>query len=117
MTPRTSKNNPKWLRAGIKGGNHHCLCCPSTVEVLPLNTKIYSGFGGWVICKGNEIAYKPKVSEDYEDAKTLQTFENMAKKEPDREWTARLDLPLRSAVYQRHGDNTWVLIETGQGFA
>jgi hypothetical protein len=52
----------------------------------------------------------------WDEAQELSAFEEIAKKVPDHDWRHHLDLPLRSAVYQRHDDGKWVLIERGEGF-
>jgi hypothetical protein len=44
-------------------------------------------------------------------------IEIRARLQPECDWQAVLDLPMRSAVYQRQGKNKWVLIKTGRGFA
>jgi hypothetical protein len=49
--------------------------------------------------------------------KSFRGFEEIAKKDPDHDWRHNLDLPLRSADYQRHGDGKWILLERGEGFA
>ena len=76
---------------------------------------MYNGFGWWTIKKDGILVYCEM--KDYEEAPTLLKFENMARKEPESEWIAELYLPLRGAIYQRHGYNSWVLIETNLGFA
>lgn len=78
---------------------------------------MYNGFGGWMILKGGKTHYMGDSRLDFNQYPTLMRFENEARKEPDIEWIAQVDLPLRNATYQRHGKNTWVLIEKGMGFA
>lgn len=82
-----------------------------------LHTRIYGGFGGWLITADKECIYAPPPHLDWTKYPTLMRFENLARKQPSRDWRAQLDLPLRSAVYQRQGRNCWVLVETGLGFA
>lgn len=111
------KSKPIWWAPGIPAKGGGCLCCPGTVEKLPMNTRIYNGFGGWTITKDRQLIYMGDSNLDWEKYPTLMKFENMARKEPDSEWTAELMIPLRNASYQRHGKNTWVLVDQGQGFA
>jgi hypothetical protein len=101
----------------IKGGHSGCLNCGYTEERLPMRTKLYQGFGGWMITKNGELFYMESQDVDFDKSKKLSYIERSAKLEPESDWRAILDLPMRSAVYQRHGKSKWVLIEKGQGFA
>lgn len=86
-------------------------------EILAsLKTKIYNGFGGWRIKKDNKVFYEGNPRGEWESFPTLMKFELAARKSPG-DWKAHVDLPLRSACYQRQGKNRWVLIESGMGFA
>lgn len=107
----------KWWKQGIEGGASGCLCCGGTVYKLPMNTRMYQGMGGWMIVKNGELFFMDKGDKEFEDYPTLMKFENEARKEPNAEWIAQVDLPLSNAKYQRHDKNTWVLIEKGEGFA
>lgn len=107
----------KWWKQGIEGGTGGCLCCPATVSKLPMTTRLYQGFGGWSIKKDGVHIYSGESGKKFNEYPTLLKFENQARKEPNIEWIAQVDLPLRSGVYQRHGKNSWVLIEKGNGFA
>lgn len=111
------KENPKWWKPSIKGGMGACACCPATVEKLDMHTRMYQAMGGWVIFKDGKQFYMGDFNKEFEEYPTLMKFENLARKEPDVEWRAELNLPLRSGIYQRHGENCWVLIEKGEGFA
>lgn len=85
--------------------------------VCALDTRIYQGFGGWHITKDKELVFMADSDMEWEDFPTLMKFEKMARKEPNHDWRAVCQLPLRDAVYQRQGENRWVLIESGMGFA
>ena len=80
-------------------------------------TRIYGGFGSWCIKRDDEIVYSPPSEGEWTDYPTLMKFENMARKDPDHDWRAQCDLPLRDATYQRQGRNRWVLVASGMGFA
>ena len=108
---------PSFYLQPIAGGVSGCLNCGYTEDILPMKTKLYNGFGGWDITKNGEHYFSEDVNKEYDEAKTLSYIERMAKLEPECDWRANLNLPLRSAVYQRHGKSKWVLIERGQGFA
>lgn len=84
---------------------------------LNLRTRLYNGFGGWTIHQDGELYFCGPVDKKINWYPTLLTFEYAARLNPDCDWLANLDTPLRSAVYQRQGKNRWVLIETGRGFA
>lgn len=108
---------PSFLLPPIAGGFSGCLNCGYTEDVLPMKTKLYNGFGGWDITKNGEHYFSEDVNKEYDEDKTLSYIERMAKLEPECDWRANLNLPLRSAVYQRHGKSKWVLVERGKGFA
>jgi hypothetical protein len=108
---------PSFLLPPIAGGVSGGLNCGYTEYILPMKTKLYNGFGGWYITKNREPYFSEDVNKEYDEAKTLSYIERMAKLKPDCDWRANLNLPLRSAVYQRHGKSKWVLVERGQGFA
>lgn len=86
-------------------------------KVLPMTTELYNGFGGWQITKNRESYFTEEPNMEFDECKTLAQIELEVKSDPDHDWKAVLDLPLRSAVYQRRGEDEWVLIETGMGFA
>lgn len=82
-----------------------------------MGTRIYGGFGGWHIVRDDETIYNPPDNAEWGEYPTLLIFENMARKDPDHDWRAKLTSPLRDAEYQRQGENRWVLISSGPGFA
>ena len=108
---------PSFYLQPIAGGISGCLNCGHTEEKLPMRTVLYSGFGGWDITKDGEHYFSEYSDKEYDEAKTISYIERMAKLEPECDWRANLNLPLRSAVYQRQGKSKWVLVEIGQGFA
>ena len=108
---------PSFFLPPIAGGVSGCLNCGYTEDILPMKTRLYQGFGGWHISKNGEYFFSEDVNKEYDEAKTLSYIERMAKLEPECDWRAHLDLPLRSAVYQRQGKSKWVLVERGRGFA
>ena len=101
----------------LKGSPAGCLNCGYTESKLSMRTKITAGFGMAVIKKNKELIYAEPPNTEWEDAPTLMKFELMARKEPNAGWRYILDLPLRSAMYQRQGKNLWVLVKKGDGFA
>lgn len=112
----TSTQDRTWFKPGITGGTGACLCCPGNVDILPIDTRMYQGFGGWSIYKDGELYFEDQTG-GYDTAPQLFEFEITARENPDHEWIAKLFLPLREATYQRHDKDKWVLIETGLGFA
>jgi len=96
-----------------------CPNCPSTEEILPMGTRLYNNMGGWKITKDGELYFQEEAGNDkeFDENKPLIEIEVVASVNPDSEWKAHLDLPLRSAVYQRQENGEWVLIEKGIGFA
>lgn len=98
---------------------HGCLNCGGTEQTLDLETRLYNGFGGWMVTKDGELYFQEDCTKDknWEEWKQLKEIEAEAVKDPDHDWRAQFDLPLRGGQYQRHGEGKWVLIESNQGFA
>lgn len=102
-----------------------CLVCgggemvkqPDGTFIASLDTVLYMGFGGWTIYRDAKAYYCPPINKTYDDYPRLAEYEAKAQADPDHDWQAVLNLPLRDAVYQRQGEGRWVLIETGEGFA
>ena len=101
----------------IKGGMAGCMNCGYTESILPMRTRLYHGFGGWLITRNGELYFLEDTGKEFKESKTLSFIERQAKLEPDADWRAKLNLPLRDATYQRQGKSKWVLIRRGQGFA
>jgi len=94
-----------------------CLNCGHTPAILPMRTRLYQGFGGYHITKNGKLEFMGKDHEKWEDNRTLSYIEKNARLDPDADWRCHIDLPLRSAVYQRQGKSKWILVKTGMGFA
>jgi hypothetical protein len=105
----------KYLKP-IEGGIMGCANCGYTHSELSMRTKLYNLFGGWRIVKDGELYFIEDSDTEYDESKTLQYIENRAKLQPDCDWRAILDLPLRNAEYQRQ-NGKWILIKKGMGFA
>lgn len=92
-----------------------CLNCPPVESIAPMDMLIAVGFGSAMVTCGHKVIFM----EMYDDTEfhTLAEFEEMAKKDPNHDWRVSLNAPLRSREYQRQGDNNWVLIASGEGFA
>lgn len=93
--------------------------CPGNHDLLEMDTVLYNGFGGYRVEKDGKLFYEgdPAWDADWEKYMTLQQLEKEAQKEPKADWRVILNLPLRSGEWQRHGENEWVLINSGIGFA
>lgn len=106
-----------WQKLPAWTGEIHqgCGSCAPVEEIAPLDMIIAVGFGVAQVTKGDEVVF----SEGYHDEEfhELQEFENMAKADPNHDWRALLVAPLREREYQRHGDEYWVLVRSGEGFA
>lgn len=113
-------SKPKWYiePLGKDKVYHGCLHCGGTEQTLALSTRLYNSFGGWMITKDDELYFEETDrNKDFYKNKTLRQIEKEASKDPDHDWRAVFDLPLRGGEYQRHGKNKWVLISSNQGFA
>lgn len=107
-----------WKKEKPYEGRIHrgCNCCPPIQNIACMKTLVAVGFGYAMILKDSEEIYR----EDYykgDETPTLKMFEDMAQKDPDHDWRMILFAPLRDQEYQRQGQNEWVLIKSGIGFA
>lgn len=109
-----------WKRPAIESGGPACLCCGTPTTLFPMDGYIAVGFGSAsVTCDGEEVYSEPIDADDIEDSRiwTGADAERAAAEKPDHDWRIHKHAPLYSAVYQRHGEGQWVLIERGEGFA
>lgn len=91
--------------------------CPGNHDTLAMDEVLHNGFGGYRVTKDGKTFYEGDPQGEWESFKTLADIEVEARKEPEADWRVHLDLPLRSGEWQRHGDDEWVLINSGLGFA
>ena len=82
--------------------------------LVDMNTELYMGFGGWTVTLNGKLYYQGETNED---GSLLSRFEKEARGAPDNDWRAEYCGPMREATYQRQGENRWVLIASGPGFA
>ena len=92
--------------------------CPGNEDVLPLDTQLYNGFGGYTVYKNGKHFFSedPAVEKPWGKWKKLSYIERIAKKSPRAKWVVVLSLPLRGAMWRRK-NGRWILIETNLGFA
>lgn len=94
-----------------------CLNCGATEKVLDIKTKLYNDFGGYSIYKDNEYFWSVDFYTPYDKCPTIRKVEKLVSLSPLSKWEIKLDLPLRSAVWERKEKNKWILTNTGLGFA
>lgn len=100
-----------------KKENVGCLHCGGADKILPMNTRLYSDFGGWTIYKDGQHYFDEDSDKDFNEAKPLSEIEEEAKKEPNSKWEACFIAALREADYLRNEKGEWILTRTGDGFA
>ena len=106
-----------WIKPAIKHIGKACACCGSVTEILPLETKLYLGYGGWNITKNGKPFFANDNDLQWEENKDLAHVETLIGEDTENEYVAIFDTALRDEKYQRHTKDNWVLIETGDGFA
>jgi hypothetical protein len=118
MSVKTKESKkPKWWKPSIKQSMYSCVCCGISAELLPLNTKLYfASSGGWTITKNNNHFFSDDREIDFKEYLDLKYVEELIGDDDKSEYLANFCTPLRSAVYQRHSKNHWVLIESGEGW-
>ena len=94
-----------------------CLTCSSAAVKASLKTPI-TAYGEAYITKDGKMVYDGG-SFRWEEIKekTLQTFENMARKEPNADWRFVRYTALHGETFQRQGNNNWVCVKSNKGFA
>lgn len=101
------------IKATISG----CLTCGTLVEKATMDMVIAVGFGNAQVTKDGEAIYEEiDCQDDLDKLWTFQDAENAAKEDPDHDWRAVMDGPLRGRTFQRHGEGEWVLVEENNGF-
>ena len=75
------------------------------------------GFGSAGVTKDGKEVYSEPLDGDETNIWTGAEAEQVAASDPDHDWRIHKYAPLYEAVYQRHGDGQWVLIQQGEGFA
>ena len=108
--------NVKYLEAVQPRLNSGCLNCGYMEQLLPMDAIVAVGFGvAHVLRNGRVIWYEsPNGKEDWI---TVDKIEALAKLSPEADWRIEYIGPLSEKEYQRQGDEKWVLIRTGLGFA
>lgn len=95
-----------------------CACCPVPTIVASLDKTIAVGFGSANCTKdGEEIYDGERDYQDGKEPKTIGDMETLAKADPDHDWQVTFYGPLHGETYQRHAEDTWVMIESNMGFA
>src|SRR5690349_12611150 len=87
-----------------------CLNCGSKPLRVKMNARLHAGFGVTTLKRDGETV---EQHFEYETCPTFMHFENVARKDPGRDWRVRVDSPLSDVTYQRHGWNEWVAVEKG----
>lgn len=101
----------------LEGGPAGCLNCGYNHGQLPLDTRLCAGFGSVAVTKDDNVVWQEEPNAEWEDAPSLQRFEDMAALDPDHDWQVHFSLPLRETTHQRHAPGQWVLVHKGMGFA
>jgi hypothetical protein len=114
-------------KPAIEAGGPACLCCGTPTSMFPMGGLIAVGFGAaYVTCDGRQVYAEPearwhddgsRTEPSDEDFWTGAEAEKAAAADPDHDWRIHKHAPLYDAVYQRHAEGQWVLIERGEGFA
>ena len=84
------------------------------VILAEMETELYFGFGGWTVTLNGELHFQ---ADPEGDSPLLLEIERETAKSPDNDWRIEYHGAMRDATYQRQGENRWVLIASGPGFA
>lgn len=135
---RNTRVKKMWERVDPYEGKiaQGCLTCPPVQPLARFDMVIAFGFGYAAATKDGDLVFMERsIGHDvcselselwdamgpngYRDQgyPIVADIEELALRDPDHDWRITLDAPLRSRTYQRHAPGTWVLIESGRGFA
>jgi hypothetical protein len=116
--PKEKKNWEKLPPLELEGIHVGCLCCSTAARVAPLGMGIAVGFGSAYVTKDGEQVYDGESDwQNGREPKTVEAIEAMARKDPDHDWRIVKWGPLHGETFQRHCENTWVCVESNEGFA
>lgn len=107
-------------KPAIQSGGPACICCGTPTNMFPADGWIAVGFGSAGVTRDGKEVYSEPYDFDGEDESLIWTgadAEKAAAADPDHDWRIYKYAPLYAAVYQRHSEGQWVLIERGEGFA
>ena len=99
-----------------KGSMHSITGSTRALNDISMNSVIAVGFGSAGYSKDGKELWSENQS-DGSSYPTVQTVEDLAKKDPDHDWRIYYNGPMWEAEYQRQGEGIWVLIREGEGFA
>lgn len=112
-----AKSNGRWEKLPpLPGRPNPCLNCPPIAPLLDLDRPIAVGFGYAGLLRDGLGVWEEQQCDD-EEPMTVAQAEAMAAADPDHDWRIALHGPMHGEVYQRHGQNEWVLVEKDEGFA
>ena len=101
----------------LEGKNNPCANCPPILPLLDMRRRIAVGLGmAALTCDGKEVWSQSNES-DYDQCLSVRQAENKARKKPNADWRIHLHGPMHGEVYQRQGNDRWVLVEKDEGFA
>lgn len=111
-----------WEKLPAIQGSVACLTCGCGAhDTLPMDALVMVGFGNAGYTRDGETLWCEDMNapdDATNDAEAQVSYvESLAKLQPDHDWRVFYYAPLYEAVYQRQGDEHWVLIKKGDGFA
>ena len=105
----------KPITQGAAGSKSGCPNCGPQTITCDMNSKLTVGFGCVTVKRGRDILFSDDP--DWDKAPTLMEYEKMAQEDPDKDWRVVFFAPLSETEFQRQGENNWVLVKKGPGFA
>ena len=86
-------------------GSVACFTCGAGARSdLHMEHRIAVGFGSAGYQKDGVTLWQDDMVDSYEDARTVQDVEDMAKQDPDHDWRIFFFAPLYEAIYQRQDE-------------
>lgn len=104
-------NGPGILPPYTKPSLYGCGNGPLNPQTAPLSMQITPGFGMAEVRRDDAVIWAAT-----ESAKTIGHFELRARETPG-DWRIWINRPMSEVLYQRQGQDNWVLVAIGYGFA
>lgn len=91
-----------------------CLNCSTATLRVKMNRIFYYGT---TLYRDGRILWAAKNNDNPKNGVSARMIENLAARYPYCDWRIEFRTPMHGEVFQRHGKNLWVCIESNDGYA
>lgn len=101
----------EWYLPPIKGNKIGLV-----TDTFCLDSRI-GAIGSALLTKNSLVIWEQLPTYEYDDCILGHDAEKIAKQDPENDWRIYINAPMWDAMWQRQGDDNWVLIQKGRGYA